>query len=275
MPPGSAACSSRFARLTASPVTNVSPVDGIARDDLAGVDPDPAGELDAPPPRAAPRSAPRAAAASRAPARTARSASSSWTTGRRRRPSPRRRGTARPCRRARGRPPPSSPRSAPSPAGSSRGRLPRRAPSSPTVSQKRIVTVLRTSSPVMAAPGERRAAGGAEARVRVVLLAATVTNEPRPECRTAEAAQSARGARRTLRSRVRHARQPPPGRHGRPRTALPPRRGDRHARNARDPPRAARGRRRLRGREAVRRRGPRARARPGRAEGSRARASRS
>ena len=83
-------------------------------------------------------------------------------------------------------------------------------------------------------------------------------------------AEKAVGSAGTLTGRVRHARQPPPGRPRRPRTQVPSRRGDGHARDARDPPRAPRGRRRLRGRQAVRRRGAGARARPGRPEGARA-----
>ena len=75
----------------------------------------------------------------------------------------------------------------------------------------------------------------------------------------------------TVRSGVRRALHPPPGRPRRPRPPQPARRGDGHPCHARDPPRAARSRRRLRGREAVRGLRAGARPRPRRPQGARPR----
>ena len=70
----------------------------------------------------------------------------------------------------------------------------------------------------------------------------------------------------TLMSRVRHAFRQAPERSRGPSQPRNPRRGDDLPRDARGSPRAARGRRQLRRRPAVRRARPRARARPGRPE---------
>ena len=70
----------------------------------------------------------------------------------------------------------------------------------------------------------------------------------------------------TLMSRVRHAFRQAPERSRGPPQPRNPRRGDDLPRDARGSPRAARGRRQLRRRPAVRRARPRARARPGRPE---------
>ena len=78
--PVGAACSSRAAVLTASPVTNVWPLRRVAGDDLARVDPGPEADdvaVSGTELASSAASCVRIAAA----ARTARSASSSWTTG--------------------------------------------------------------------------------------------------------------------------------------------------------------------------------------------------
>ena len=116
--------------LTASPVTNVSPVDGSPATTSPVLIP--IRQASSTPQRARSSSLRRAEAALHLPARPGRRGGRRPRArrARRRPPSPRRRRTARPCRRAAARPRPSSPRSGPSPGGSSPGRSPRRAPSS-------------------------------------------------------------------------------------------------------------------------------------------------
>ncbi len=227
----------------------------------------------------------RASPARRRPALRARPRRSAPRPRRPCRRSPRRRAPARPCgsRSAGGEPPRRAMARSRARAGSRRPRRPRRARAGRRGTRRR-----RPSRPL-----RRRAARGlahelAHARPRgCEPLAEELSSRVEPSTSAKSSvtvpAGSVRGARRcprrsrgesrsekalayTVARRVRHPLRQAPGDARRPRPRRPPRRGGRLEGDARDPPRAARGRRQPRGRAGLHGVGQGACARPGRPE---------